>query len=46
MTIHRTGSSLATLLGAALTIAAPLAGSQEPAPERLGGAQQSRDSRR
>ena len=33
MTIHRTGCSLATLLGAALAIAAPLAGSREPAPD-------------
>ena len=36
MTIHRTGCSIATLLGAALAIAAPLAGSQEPAPDGAG----------
>ena len=33
MTILRTGSSIATLLGAALAIAAPVAGSGEPAPD-------------
>ena len=32
MTVHRTGSSIATLLGAALAIASPLASSDEPAP--------------
>ena len=33
MTAHRTASSIATLLGAALAIAAPVAGSGEPAPD-------------
>ena len=33
MTAHRTASSIATLLGAALTIVSPLAGSGEPAAD-------------
>ena len=33
MTVHRTGSSIATLLGTALAIASPLAGSDEPATD-------------
>ena len=33
MTVHRTGSSIATLLGTALAIVSPLAGSGEPAAD-------------
>ena len=33
MTVHRTGSTIATLVGAALAIAVPLAHSQETAPD-------------
>jgi mono/diheme cytochrome c family protein len=33
MTVHRTGSSIATLLGTALAIASPLASSDEPATD-------------
>lgn len=36
MTIHRAASTLATLLGATLAIASPLAGSEEPAPDAAG----------
>ena len=36
MTVHRIGSSIATLLGAALAIVSPLAGSDEPATDAAG----------
>ncbi len=36
MKIHRTGFPLATILGATLAIASPLAGTQEPAPDDAG----------